>query len=138
MSSTLYINNGDIVISSAYGRPITISDTAKLRQDIKEFFEVGITLYGFGAGLFSMIGLVQADPDAFVSGAYGTIAQGLQIFRALQRADVATPRSPSELISSYENLKVVQDPSDPTKFIFTVDIYSVNGSSFPFSGIIGG
>lgn len=138
MSSTLRVTSGDIIVSSSTGRPILVSGQNKLRQDIKEFFEISVTATGFGSGLSDLIGLVQLDQDAFVSSAYGAIVQGLQAFRALQRADFTTPRTNEELLSSFDGIKVVQDPTDPTKFIFTANIYSVAGSLVPYSGILGG
>ncbi len=132
------MDSGDIIVSSATGRPILVSAQTKLKQDIKEFFEVAVTPTGFGAGLTELIGMVQLDPDAFVSSAYGAIVQGLQAFKALQRADTVTPRTNEELLSSFDNIQVVQDPADPTKFIFTANIYSVAGSLVPYSGILGG
>jgi hypothetical protein len=56
VSTTLLIQDGDWVINPANGRPITISDRDKLRQDLREGLSIAIQPNGFGAGLDDLMG----------------------------------------------------------------------------------
>lgn len=136
MAVTFLVRNGDVSISAASGRPNTLSGSAKLRQDLKEFFEIGVTPDGFGAGLTELVGIVKFDTATFLSIAYNSIFQGLAQFRDLQRADFSTVRLDDELISTFNGIKVAQDPRDPTVILFTANINTVAGDVIPFSSVL--
>lgn len=137
MSMTLKVVDGDVLVSSSSGRPITIKDNAKLKQDIKEFFEVYVLPNGFGAGIEELVGIVQFDRSAFVTVAQQNIAEGLRRFIALQGENASIPRPNSELVYSFNNLIVESDTTDPTKFYFTVNILTKAGEPFQYSQTIG-
>jgi hypothetical protein len=136
MSITLKIHDGDVVISAASGRPATISDRQKLKQDIREFFTVNVQPNGFGSGLDELVGIMLSDPTAMVSIAYQNISEGLLRFAALQRDNGDIIRPDTELIQSFNNLRVEADNTDPTKFYFTVNIITRSGESMPHSQLI--
>jgi len=136
MSTTLKIHDGDVVISSASGRPLTVSDRSKLKQDIREFFTVNIQPNGFGAGLDELVGIMISDPTAMVSIAYQNVSEGLSRFAALQRENGDIIRPDIELIQSFNGLRVEADTTDPTKFYFSVNIITRSGESMPYSQLI--
>lgn len=127
MSMTLKITQGDITISSATGKPITISDSSKLSQDITEFFGVDIQPSGFGAGIEKLIGLVQLSEDVFVTMTERQIRSGLQQFILLQNSNLNIPRPTKEKIAKVTGIFVQRNPSDPTAYYFRVNFVTQDG-----------
>lgn len=137
MSKTLKISNGDIVISSVTGRPVTISGIDKLKQDIIEFFTIYIQPSGFGSGLEQLIGATDTS-DMIVSMADRQIRMGIEEFINIQRSDVTTYRSSDEKILGVTFINVQKDSEDPTKYYFIVNIVTESGKQVPISLPLGG
>lgn len=129
MSYTLKISNGDVVNNKASGRPDTVSDAIKLRQDIIEFFNIQVLPNGFGAGLDQLIGLTEIGAQVYTSMADRQIRDGLQEFISLQKSDSRIPRLPEERIVNITGLLIEQDPTDPTKYVFTVNFITEDGQA---------
>lgn len=127
MSKTLKVQNGDIVISSSNGRPISIDDSSKLSQDIYEFFNVNVTPTGFGAGIENLIGMVEISENMFVTLVERQITDGLSRFIALQRSNQSIPRSIRELVSRVTGILVQRNPTDPTSYYFRVNFITKDG-----------
>lgn len=131
MAQTFLIQNGDWVVSSASGRPITITSSVKVKQDVQEFFSIAIQPSGFGAGIDDLVGVVVNNGAEMVGLVDKHIADGISDWVNLQKADTNTPRTPDELISGETNLSVSQDPEDPTRYNFYVNIVTESGDSIP-------
>ena len=121
------VYQGDIMVSSATGKPILITDSVKLSQDISEFFTVDVQPNGFGAGIEKLIGLVQLSEDIFVTMTERQIKDGLAQFIALQKANSNIPRSTKERIVRVTGILIQRDPSDPTAFYFRVNFVTQDG-----------
>lgn len=135
MATSIKVVNGDISINTSSGRPTIISGTAKLKQDLNEFFNVDIMPSGFGCGLERLIGTLESG-----QGMLGLldryITDGIAEFMNIQQSDT-TPRTPSELISSVNGIQSSVDPADPTRFYFKINIVTQDGASFPYATFIG-
>lgn len=131
MARTFKVQNGDIMVSAANGRPTLVEGIEKLRQDIVEFFTVSITPTGFGAGLEQLIGLISMGSHAFTSIADKQIRDGIVEFRKLQRSNTNIPRTPDERIVGVTGVQVEQDSEDPTKYFFRANIVTESGKTFP-------
>ena len=127
MAQTLKITDGDWTASAATGRPILITGALKLKQDIKEFFTIQVLPNGFGAGLEQLIGIVEVSQDIFTSITDKQIREGLSTFISLIKADPRINRTAPERIVGMSNLKVSAHQTDPTMYIFTVNIITENG-----------
>lgn len=136
MATTFKISNGDIVTSGATGKFLLVSESDKLRQDIKEFFTVNVLPSGFGAGLDQLIGVVEVSPEIFMSLADRQIRDGLSKFIDLIRADSRIQRLASERILNVTNILVSVDPVDPTRFYYSANFITENGASVPISTVL--
>lgn len=135
MASTFKMDDGDITINAANGRPTLISGAAKTSQDIKEFFTIEILPNGFGAGIEQLVAIVEVSANMFVSVIDTQIRDGLAVFIGLIRNDPRIPRIAAERIIGASNIQVSVDPLDPTKFYFSVNILTENGLSTQFTNI---
>ncbi len=129
MAQTFKIVDGDWVANPATGRPGLISGSAKLKQDISEFFTIQVLPNGFGSGLEQLVGVVEVSPDIFTSITDKQIREGLSVFVGLIRSNSTIPRTAGERIVGMSNLLVSADPTNPTTFIFSVNIITENGLS---------
>lgn len=136
MSDTFQINNGDVIVSSTNGRPILISDSLKLSQDVKEFFTVNVLPNGWGAGVEQLVGIVEVSHSVFVSMADKQISDGLDTFISLQNSEPRIPRLPQERILAITNLNVDSDSTDQTKFYFRANIVTEAGVPVPIIQLI--
>lgn len=137
MSQTLKIVNGDVVINSASGRPISVSNEIKLRQDIKEFFSIDVQPSGFGSGLEQLIGLVEISPDAFITMADRQIRDGISEFMRLQVAEQRIFRPGTESILGISGVIIERDTTDPTRFYFRVNFITTDGKQFSITNSVG-
>jgi hypothetical protein len=131
MAQTLKVVNGDVVVSSATGRPTLISGSPKLSQDIYEFFTVDVQPNGFGAGLEQLIGIVEVSPDMFMSMGDRQIREGFVRFLGLINNNPKIGRTPSEQIANITNITFSVDNTDPTRFYFNANIVTRNGVNIP-------
>ncbi len=131
MSISLKVTSGDVTINATNGRPSTISDSAKLRQDITEFFTVDIQPSGFGSGIEQLIGVVELSPGMFVSLVDRQIRDGFEVFKALQNSDLRIVRSADEKLLAVTYLTVDQNPSDPTSYYYRVNLVTEKGTQIP-------
>jgi hypothetical protein len=138
MATTIKIENGDIVISSVSGRPVVISGSNKIRQELYEFFSINIQYNGFGSGLEQLIGLTTVDSNVIASLADRQIRDGIADFIAIQKADVLTNRTPDEIIVGITQVQVQQDRQDPTKYSFFVNVLTQSGTAIPINISLGG
>lgn len=136
MAISLQVLNGDILISSASGRPITVTGPTKLSQELSEFFQVNIMPNGFGSGLEQLVGLVPYAGDVIVGITDRQIRSGIDTFIQLQSSD-GIARSPSEIVTGVTQIIVQQDTQDPTKYLYFVNITTAANQSVPFTGQIG-
>lgn len=135
MANTLKIKNGDIMVSNHSGRPSLTTGTEKLVQDIVEFFTVNVTSYGFGAGLDELVGTVPDFQDMVIGLATRNIRSGINRYMDLQKSDPLMPLSLDERVTGISGLKVYQDPNDPTRYYFNVNIITASGKAVPLPTI---
>lgn len=136
MSITMKVSKGDVVINGATGRPTTVADKVKIRQDVSEFFSVEVQPSGFGAGIDQLIGLVELSPDMFTSMTDQQIRSGIELFRSLQQIESRIPRPAGEKIVGLTFLRVEKDKDDPTKYVFMANIVTEDGVEVPISKVL--
>jgi hypothetical protein len=135
MALTYSIKNGDIMVSAANGRPVTISGMAKTSQDISEFFTVDIQPNGFGAGIEQLIGVLSSG-SSLTGVVDRQIIDGINDLIRLQRVNAAIPRTNDELIIGVTDVQTIQDTSDATKYYFTANVVTASGKVYPV--VVGG
>lgn len=136
MSTTLLIKDGDWVINSATGRPMTIKDGPKFKQDLACNFTTSTRFNGFGAGLEELIGVVPRDPSVFTIMADQRLRKSLTSMQFLQRQITVIPRPDNELIASIDAVYVVQDTGDPRVYKYFVSITTVQGQKLSAAGAV--
>ena len=116
MSTTFLITAQDVQISSATGRPMTISDGDKLSQDLKELFDTNLD---------SLIGLV-TDPFALRAALTQQVRQLVTSLQQLQQQYQPEARPPEERIAEIAQVLVNQviSPGDvlPAKTAYTYQV----------------
>lgn len=132
MSITYLIQNGDIKIAPS-GRPNTIADGPKLKQDLVCDFTTQTRTNGFGAGLEDLVGIVPGDPMIFTLTADQHLKQSLLVMKALQ---ASVPRPDAERIASVDAVYVVQDDTDPRVYRYFVSVTTRQGQKFSAAGTV--
>lgn len=136
MTATIQVENGDWVFSESSGRPLLLTDTAKLRQDVRENFETEPQVDGTGAGLDSIVGLV-GDRFGLQAEISRRIEESLQALRALQQRIQRFDRTRKERVFRTVSVFVSpirnpdQDVLDPTSFAYKVGVLSEDKLASP-------
>jgi hypothetical protein len=137
MSTTFLIQNGDAVYDVS-GRPQTIADNQKVRQDIAEFLSVEVQPSGFGAGIVS---LIDTDSGGLSDGANANIdfairdyiTSGTTRFIGLQRKNLKN-RPTNEQISGLDFCTATQSATDPTLYIWQAAFSTLDGAFITKTG----
>jgi len=129
MSATYLVGNGDVVINQS-GNLTLVADDKKLRQDYGEMLSTEIQRDGFGAGIVGLLGKESGDlHDGLQSNIEFLVRErieaGTNRFIALQRRSLQN-RPLSEQVLRINFLDVIQAPTDPTMYSWTVAIETVN------------
>lgn len=136
MSNTLKVSSGDVVINASNGRPLTVSGSNKLRQDITEFFAVDIRPNGFGSGIEQLIGLIEISQDAFITMVDRQIRDGVNAIIQLQNEDPRISRDNTEKLIGVTGIIVERDTTDQTKFYFRVNFKTADGKQFSTTNVL--
>jgi len=137
MSSTLMIKNGDVVVSSATGRPVTISGLPLLKQHLTEMLSINTLPNGFGAGIPSLVGLVPDNSGVVPLVVDQNIRSSVNAMIQLQNNGVTDNYLDTEKVSSVAALQVAQVSGVPTDYAYKLDIASVAGATVTRSGTFG-
>jgi len=137
MSSTFLVQNNDAVYDVS-GRPKTIVDHAKVRQDIAEMLSIETQPSGFGSGIISLLGKVDgALSDGVNSNIDFSIRDKIESattrFIGLQRKNLKN-RPFTEQISGLDFFDVRQSSTDPTLYIWKAAFSTVDGNFINRSG----
>ena len=121
MTQGIKVERGDLVISGSTGRPVTIQDTVKLRQDVRQAIDE--------AGLQDLIGQ-PFDIYALRAEVSTRLFASMQNLQALQRSIQFSDRTQKEIFAQIASLEVYPTPAptpesaDPTSISFTVGVIS--------------
>lgn len=132
MTTTFLIKNGDVVYSSATGRPLMISGVTKTRQDLQEAGEIRTLANGFGFGLDDLIGQI-GDAVTTRVAISRKIRDGITAIMRLQQQFQRARRTPDELIAKLVRVVVTpivrpnQSGTAATAFAYRFDILTVSG-----------
>lgn len=127
MTQTFQIVNGDVVLSSATGRPLMVTGNAKLRQDLQEAGTIETQPNGFGFGLQSIIGLV-GDSVSLKVEISRRIRDGITSMIRLQQQVQRAQRTSDEIIARLVRLVVAPvirpglSTTAATAFTFQYDV----------------
>ena len=139
MTTTFTITNGDVVLDRRNGRPVTVADREKVRQDVAETLSVERQPSGFGAGLVELSGRV-GSPFALQAEIGRRVRQAIRALQVLQRRYHWAQRLNEERMLGIGQLVVGlgRDPKtgaeSKTDFVFRVDVVTVEGSTVSVSG----
>jgi len=134
MTITFKIVDGDIPFSSSSGRPITIEESNKLRQDIRENLDNEVQFDGTGADLDGMIGLI-GDTFSLRAEISSRIIESSSAFRRVQDLVQRFDRTRKERFSRVVQVLVfpLKDPQSGTfsntTFAYRADFQSVDGAN---------
>jgi hypothetical protein len=140
MTTTFKMEGGDIVLDGV-GHPTIISDGQKLNQDISEMLAIQTKIYGFGAGLESMVGHI-GSTISHTMGISRLVRDGVSTMIALQKKFQYTERPDEERISLIRSLNVYPVStgsagiSAKTAFAFRVDIQTTDNKTKSATGAI--
>jgi len=121
MTQGIKVERGDLVISGSTGRPVTIQDTVKLRQDVRQAIDE--------AGLQDLIGQ-PFDIYALRAEVSTRLFASMQNLQTLQRTVQFSDRTQKEIFAQIASLDVYPTPAptpeaaDPTSISFTVGVIS--------------
>jgi len=135
MTKTFQIASGDWVIDRSTGRPKTISDTEKLKQDVKECLSIARQSNGFGAGLEDIVGIV-AEPIVAQSMITRSVNASMTSMRDLQYSNQYADRTLKERIERVAALSVTARGEDKVSYLFRVDVVSEDGVRLVLSGSV--
>ena len=136
MATTFKIVNGDVVVSSMSGRPVTLQGRDATKQHVAENLSIDQQSNGIGAGVRQLVGTVPTDATAMAIVVTNRIRDSFSSMRALQLADYNCPRDNNEVIATVRNLVVIPAPSDPRNYLYTASIMTVAGQALAVSDIL--
>lgn len=121
MAKTFMVQNGDVVIDQATGRPIMVTERDKTRQDLGELLAIEIQDNGFGAGIIGLVGDVPRNPYDLAFRIMSAVTSAVNRWIVLLREQRAN-RSDEEIVTrtSFNQAKV--DEETRTKVNFRVDV----------------
>jgi hypothetical protein len=138
MTTTIKIVNGDWVIDRRTGRPVTVADGEKLRQDVRENLTIARQPNGFGAGLEDIVGVVE-DPFVIRSLIQQRIRESTNTMQRLQDRTQRGQRPANERIQRIEKLDVypttIGGGNVKTGFAFSLQVRSEAGTTAIVSGV---
>ena len=144
MMYTFKVVDGDVTRNPATGLYTTITDKAKVEQDVKMCLSTDIRrIIKIGCGLDEAIGRDAKDPTSSVSFnpvmlEFQILVQnGLERLRRAQRSFHFSQRSAKELIYAVSPVQSWPDLQDVRIIRWKVDIETVDGT-FPVSGRLRG
>jgi hypothetical protein len=117
MTATFQIRDADFVLDPRSGSFATVTDTAKLAQDID------IVLRSDISGLYRLVGTV-ADPYSMRAEASRRIANGLRKLQYVQGLIQAIYRTPKERLQQVRAIDIAPDVNDRRTYRFRVDVLS--------------
>lgn len=125
MTSTFKIVNGDFVINAANGRPVLVSDTDKLTQDVEEILSVEAPA---GAGLEELIGSI----DDVAGDAARRINDALLNMQREQRRIQLAQRSRQELLARVVRVNVFHaktTSNTPARTAYSIQVSVVSAAN---------
>jgi hypothetical protein len=133
MSTTFKIQDGDFVDNSATGRPIMLMDRDAVKQSIGENLSIKTLSNGFGAGIQGLVGTIPVDDTTMTMMLDSKIRNSITAMISLQTQNDVT-RTTTEKLTGISFLKVVQDTSDPRRYLYYLDVATVAGPAIRVSG----
>lgn len=141
MSWTLKVENGDVVRLASNTGYEAVRGKDKLRQDAKMVLTTGTRRDGIGANLDEIVGRsVDGEPDLGWSSPalfqfQQRVRNSLSRYRFMQRNYQFNRRTPQELMSSFSPVNIWVDETDPRKFRWRVDFFTLgNRPAFSLGG----
>lgn len=134
MTSTFRIVDGDVAISQANGRPLLLTDKAKLTQDVRENLDSESRPNGTGAGLEGVISLLgdtfslRAEISRRLNDSFAALKR---VQDSIQRVD----RTSAERVARVAQVVVVplRDSGtgsySNTDYAYRVDVLSLDGAA---------
>lgn len=131
---------GDVVVSSATGRPVLLDNEKKLAQDIRQGFGQESDPEGYGSDLRSLIGVV-ADEYALRAEISRRVRDTVRSIQDLQARFHVTSRTAGERLASVTRLRVgqvtdVAGASAKTAYAFRMDVTSAANTTIPLGGTV--
>jgi len=143
MSWTLKIVDGDVVRYHSNTNYKIVQGVDKLRQECKMILTTNVRRDGVGAGLERILGadidgeepaLAWRTPSMLQFQQY--VRNGISRYRWAQRNYQFNRRTPAELLTDFSPVHVWQDDTDPRKFRWRVDFYTMrNLPDFALGGV---
>ena len=146
MSQTLEIIDGDIARATTNAHYYYVTDTDKVKQDVKETLTTSINpLTGLGASLDEVIGQDAANPVSAYSYVpplyeFQTRVDGaMNRLQAAQGSYLFSQRTYKEMISEVSAVQIWKIIDDPRNFKWRITVKTFYGKySFSVGGITGG
>lgn len=141
MTKTFKVQNGDILFSSANGRPLSIEGREKLSQDIKENLEIEQLPDGTGAGLDALIGVI-GDSYSLRAELSRRLNVSAEALKKLQNTIQQFDRTRNEKIARIVAINIFplanQNSSkiEQTSFAYRIDFLSEEGEASLITGTI--
>lgn len=130
---------GDWVLDTKTGRPQTVSDRAKLEQDIQENLSIATQPNGFGAGLDALIGQ-DVDPFVFRLQVQQQVRSSIAAMQGLQSQYLFAQRPATEQIAAITNLVVTEANLGlglaRTAYAFVLAVRPVQGTAITTGGTL--
>jgi hypothetical protein len=137
MAWTYKVVNGDIVRNYTNTQYEKVSGKDKMRQDTRMVLTSEVRSNGIGAGLSRFVGST-GDYDNITATVPLIFDFQLAVRGALSRYEFITKnvlrnrRTSAEILEEFTPVQMVQDPADPRKFQWKVQLYTAD-SRFGFS-----
>lgn len=134
MSETFEIKNGDVVISSATGRPFTVERAKKFKQDALENLSTEVQANGTGAGLDETIPKL-GDVFSLRADVSRNVVESFAALKRVQQETQRFDRARNERVGRVALCAVLplRDPSTGqvslTAYSYRVDLLSEEGES---------
>lgn len=132
MTTTLKMENGDLVVDAGTGQVVLIADTEKLRQDVQLALDL--------ARVRDLVGFV-ADPATVRATLYRKVQSILNVLKARQGLVQSASRSSKERFDRVTRFTLspatVDGRISPTHYVYRLDVVSVNGQSTSVTGTLG-
>lgn len=132
-------STGDWVLNVKTGRPLLVSDRAKLEQDIQEDLSIATQPNGFGAGLDALLAQ-DTDPFTFKLTVQRQVRASILAMQRLQGQFLAAQRPPTEQIATISSLVVTEanlgGGTAKTAYAFQLKVRPVQGTMAAVGGTL--
>ncbi len=134
MARTFLIRDGGVVINRSSGGPVMVSGAEKARQDVANMLGTEFTPDDIGASLDTIVGSVPQSPAQVRQLIRARVTRAFNTLLSLQKRFNRRSRSSVETFSRLANVTASTTASDPTAYVFRVDVTTVAGGTISFGG----